>query len=213
MALNITYPDLPVSRRRDEILEAMRASQVVVVVGETGSGKTTQLPKMALELAREENRTGRIGCTQPRRLAATSVARRVAEELRVEVGKEVGWQVRFTEVCSKDTLVKFMTDGILLAETQGDFSLKQYDTIIIDEAHERSLNIDFLLGYLKRLVKKRRDLRVIISSATLDAGRFSEFFENCPVVQVEGRTFPVEDVFLPGYEGERLRDHVLRGVD
>ena len=213
MALNITYPDLPVSRRRDEILEAMRTSQVIVVVGETGSGKTTQLPKMAVELAREEKRTGRIGCTQPRRLAATSVARRVAEELRVEVGKEVGWQVRFTEVCSKDTLVKFMTDGILLAETQGDFSLKQYDTIIIDEAHERSLNIDFLLGYLKRLVKKRRDLRVIISSATLDAGRFSEFFDNCPVVQVEGRTFPVEDVFLPGYEGERLRDHVLRGVD
>jgi len=212
-ALKITYPDLPVARRRDEILEAMRASQVVVVVGETGSGKTTQLPKMAVELAREMGLEGRIGCTQPRRLAATSVARRVAEELKVEVGKEVGWQVRFTEVCSKDTVVKFMTDGILLAETQGDFSLKQYDTIIIDEAHERSLNIDFLLGYLKRLVKKRRDLRVIISSATLDAGRFSEFFENCPVVQVEGRTFPVEDVFLPGFEGERLRDHVVRGVE
>lgn len=212
-ALKITYPDLPVSRRREEILEAMRASQVIVVVGETGSGKTTQLPKMAVELARELGQEGRIGCTQPRRLAATSVARRVAEELKVEVGKEVGWQVRFTEVCSKDTVVKFMTDGILLAETQGDREMRQYDTIIIDEAHERSLNIDFLLGYLKQLVKRRRDLRVVISSATLDAGRFSEFFENCPVVQVEGRTFPVEDVFLPGYDGESLREHVVRGVE
>lgn len=211
--MKITYPDLPVSRRREEILEAMKASQVVVVVGETGSGKTTQLPKMALELAREEGRDERIGCTQPRRLAATSVARRVAEELRVEVGKEVGWQVRFTEVCTKDTQVKFMTDGILLAETQGDRSLKQYHTIIIDEAHERSLNIDFLLGYLKKLVERRKDLRVLISSATLDAGRFAEFFGDCPVVEVEGRTFPVEDVFLPDYQGEALRDHVLRGVD
>ena len=212
--MTITYPDLPVSRRREEILEAMRSSQVVVVVGETGSGKTTQLPKMAIELARELGSEGRIGCTQPRRLAATSVARRVAEELKVEVGKEVGWQVRFTEVCTKDTVVKFMTDGILLAETQGDRSLRQYNTIIIDEAHERSLNIDFLLGYLKRLVEKRRDLRVLISSATLDAGRFAEFFGNCPVVEVEGRTFPVEDIFLPEWEsGERLKEHVLRGVE
>ena len=191
----------------------MRESQVVVVVGETGSGKTTQLPKMAIELARDLKLDGRIGCTQPRRLAATSVARRVAEELQVEVGKEVGWQVRFTEVCSKETVVKFMTDGILLAETQGDRELRQYDTIIIDEAHERSLNIDFLLGYLKQLVRKRKDLRVVISSATLDAGRFAEFFGDCPIVEVEGRTFPVEDVFLPDYEGEALRDHVLRGVE
>jgi len=191
----------------------MRASQVLVIVGETGSGKTTQLPKMAFELARELGQEGRIGCTQPRRLAATSVARRVADECKVEIGKEVGWQVRFTELCSKETKVKFMTDGILLAETQGDRELRQYDTIIIDEAHERSLNIDFLLGYLKQLVKRRKDLRVVISSATLDAGRFSEFFEKCPVVQVEGRTFPVEDVFLPGYEGESLREHVGRGVE
>ena len=191
----------------------MRASQVLVVVGETGSGKTTQLPKMALELARELGQEGRIGCTQPRRLAATSVARRVADECKVEIGKEVGWQVRFTEVCSKETKVKFMTDGILLAETQRDRELRQYDTIIIDEAHERSLNIDFLLGYLKQLVKRRKDLRVVISSATLDAGRFSEFFEKCPVVQVEGRTFPVEDIFLPGYESESLREHVGRGVE
>lgn len=200
------------SRRREEILGEMRASQVLVVVGETGSGKTTQLPKMALELARELGQEGRIGCTQPRRLAATSVARRVADECKVEIGKEVGWQVRFTEVCSKETKVKFMTDGILLAETQGDREMRQYNTIIIDEAHERSLNIDFLLGYLKQLVKRRKDLRVVISSATLDAGRFSEFFGKCPVVQVEGRTFPVEDIFLPGYEGESLREHVVRGV-
>ncbi len=186
---------------------------MLVVVGETGSGKTTQLPKMAVELARELGQEGRIGCTQPRRLAATSVSRRVADECKVEIGKEVGWQVRFTEVCSKETKVKFMTDGILLAETQGDRELRQYDTIIIDEAHERSLNIDFLLGYLKQLVKRRKDLRVVISSATLDAGRFSEFFEKCPVVQVAGRTFPVEDVFLPGYESESLREHVLRGVE
>lgn len=191
----------------------MRASQIVVVVGETGSGKTTQLPKMAVELASELGQKGKIGCTQPRRLAATSVARRVAEECKVEIGKEVGWQVRFTEVCSKETKVKFMTDGILLAETQGDREMRQYDTIIIDEAHERSLNIDFLLGYLKRLVKRRKDFRVVISSATLDAGRFSEFFGDCPVVQVEGRTFPVEDVFLPGYDGESLREHVVRGVE
>ena len=201
------------SRRREEILEALRSSRVLVVVGETGSGKTTQLPKMAVELARELGQEGRIGCTQPRRLAATSVSRRVADECKVEIGKEVGWQVRFTEVCSKETKVKFMTDGILLAETQGDRELRQYDTIIIDEAHERSLNIDFLLGYLKQLVKRRKDLRVVISSATLDAGRFSEFFEKCPVVQVEGRTFPVEDVFLPGYESESLRENVLRGVE
>ena len=191
----------------------MRRSQVVVIVGETGSGKTTQLPKMALELAREEKKGGRIGCTQPRRLAATSVARRVAQELGVETGQEVGWQVRFTEACSAQTQVKFMTDGILLAETQGDRLLKQYDTIIIDEAHERSLNIDFILGYLKELIRKRLDLRVVISSATLDAGRFSEFFNQCPIIEVEGRTFPVEDVFLPALEYESLRDHVLRGID
>ena len=195
-------------------MAAMRSSQVVVVVGETGSGKTTQLPKMAMELAVEEGRDGRIGCTQPRRLAATSVARRVAEELQVEVGKEVGWQVRFTEVVGKETLVKFMTDGILLAETQGDRELRQYHTIIIDEAHERSLNIDFLLGYLNQLMKRRKDLRVVISSATLDAGKFAEFFGGVPVVQVEGRTFPVEDVFLPEISSsEPLREHVLRGVE
>ena len=213
------YPDLPVSRKRDEILEAMRSSRVVVVVGETGSGKTTQLPKMALELVREssrdhpEKRPGRIGCTQPRRLAATSVARRVAEEMGVREGGLVGYQVRFAEKVSEQTEIKFMTDGILLAETQGDRSLRQYDTLIIDEAHERSLNIDFLLGYLNGLLERRRDLRLVISSATLDAGRFSEFYRDAPVVEVEGRTYPVEDYFLPGKAEEELRHHVARAVD
>ena len=191
----------------------MRESRVVVVVGETGSGKTTQLPKMALELAREERREGRVGCTQPRRLAATSVARRVAEEMGSVEGGLVGYQVRFAEKLCAETAIKFMTDGILLAETQRDRSLRQYDTLIIDEAHERSLNIDFLLGYLHRLLEKRKDLRVVISSATLDAGRFSEFYRNAPVVQVEGRTFPVEDYFLPGSEDEELRYHVARAVE
>ncbi len=211
------YPDLPVSRRREEILAAMRASRVVVVVGETGSGKTTQLPKMALELARErgnaQGKGGRIGCTQPRRLAATSVARRVAHEMGTAEGGLVGYQVRFAEKMGEATAIKFMTDGILLAETQGDRSLRQYDTLIIDEAHERSLNIDFLLGYLHRLLERRRDLRLVISSATLDAGRFSEFYGNAPVVEVEGRTYPVEDHFLPGSEDEELRHHVARAVE
>ena len=197
----------------------MRSSRVVVVVGETGSGKTTQLPKMALELVRESaknhpgKRAGRIGCTQPRRLAATSVARRVAEEMREREGGLVGYQVRFAEKVSEQTEIKFMTDGILLAETQRDRSLRQYDTLIIDEAHERSLNIDFLLGYFHGLLERRKDLRLVISSATLDAGRFSEFYRNAPVVEVEGRTYPVEDHFLPGEQEEELRHHVARAVD
>lgn len=213
------YPDLPVSRKRDQILEAMRSSRVVVVVGETGSGKTTQLPKMALELIRESakghpgRRAGRIGCTQPRRLAATSVARRVAEEMGEREGGLVGYQVRFAEKVSEHTEVKFMTDGILLAETQRDRLLRQYDTLIIDEAHERSLNIDFLLGYFHGVLEKRKDLRLVISSATLDAGRFSEFYGNAPVVEVEGRTYPVEDRFLPVEQDEELRHHVARAVD
>jgi ATP-dependent helicase HrpA len=211
------YPDLPVSRRREEILDAMRSSRVIVVVGETGSGKTTQLPKMALELVREEasagSTPGRVGCTQPRRLAATSVARRVAEEMGTTEGGLVGYQVRFAEKITGQTAIKFMTDGILLAETQRDRTLRQYDVLIIDEAHERSLNIDFLLGYLHQLLEKRKDLRVVISSATLDAGRFSEFYRNAPVVQVEGRTYPVEDHYLPGSEDEELRYHVARAVE
>ncbi|MBK1834420.1 ATP-dependent RNA helicase HrpA [Roseibacillus ishigakijimensis] len=213
IAVKITYPTLPVSSRKEEILAAMRQAQVVVVVGETGSGKTTQLPKMALELALAEGRQGMVGCTQPRRLAATSVAKRVAEELRVQPGAEVGYEVRFDKRTSEETQVKFMTDGILLAELQGDRFLKKYHTIIIDEAHERSLNIDFLLGILKQLLAKRRDLRVLISSATLDAGSFSEFFSQAPMVMVEGRTFPVEDYFLPPLEREYLADQVVRGVE
>ena len=180
------YPDLPVSRRREEILDAMRSSRVVVVVGETGSGKTTQLPKMALELARERGGgdpgavPGRIGCTQPRRLAATSVARRVAEEMHVTEGSLVGYQVRFAEKMSEATAIKFMTDGILLAETQRDRSLRQYDTLIIDEAHERSLNIDFLLGYLHQLLEKRKDLRLVISSALWMQGSSQSSTETLP---------------------------------
>ncbi|WP_411846934.1 ATP-dependent RNA helicase HrpA [Roseibacillus persicicus] len=233
--MKITYPELPVSSRKEEILEAMRSAQVVVVVGETGSGKTTQLPKMALELALAEGKRGMVGCTQPRRLAATSVAKRVAEELKVQPGNEVGYEVRFDKRTTKDTQLKFMTDGILLAELQGDRDLRKYHTIIIDEAHERSLNIDFLLGILKQLLERRKDLRVVISSATLDAGSFSKFFASgggrsvpldsglervdetstpqAPMVLVEGRTFPVEDFFLPPSSGEYLADQVVRGVE
>ena len=186
--MNITYPDLPISRRRNDILAALREHQVMVVVGETGSGKTTQLPKMAMELAGD--RPGRVGCTQPRRLAAASVSRRVAEELGCELGGLVGYQVRFEEKAGPDTRLKFMTDGILLAETQHDPDLRQYHTLILDEAHERSLNIDFLLGYLKLLLDRRPDLKLVISSATLDAGGFSEFFNGAPIVQEEARTYP-----------------------
>src|ERR1700712_1961681 len=167
----ITYPDLPVSDRRDEIAKAIKENQVVVVAGETGSGKTTQLPKICLELGRGIR--GTIGHTQPRRLAARTVAERIAEELDVPIGGAVGWKVRFTDRASENTLVKLMTDGILLAEIQSDSLLRQYDTLIIDEAHERSLNIDFILGYLKQLLPRRPDLKVIITRATIDPQRFS----------------------------------------
>ncbi|MEV8522036.1 ATP-dependent RNA helicase HrpA [Dyella marensis] len=181
---------LPISARADEIVELIRRHQVVVIAGETGSGKTTQLPKLCLAAGRGE--AGMIGCTQPRRLAARSVARRVAEELGTQLGDQVGFQVRFNDQVSERSLVKFMTDGILLAETQGDPWLSAYDTIIIDEAHERSLNIDFLLGYLKRLAVKRPDLKIIVTSATIDTARFAEHFGNAPVVSVEGRAYPVD---------------------
>ncbi|AIF47116.1 ATP-dependent RNA helicase HrpA [Dyella japonica] len=181
---------LPITARADEIVELIRKHQVVVIAGETGSGKTTQLPKLCLAAGRGE--AGMIGCTQPRRLAARSVARRVAEELATPLGDQVGFQVRFNDQVSERTLVKFMTDGILLAETQGDPWLGAYDTIIIDEAHERSLNIDFLLGYLKRLAAKRPSLKIIVTSATIDTGRFAEHFGDAPIVSVEGRTYPVE---------------------
>ena len=181
---------LPITARADDIVKLIREQQVVVIAGETGSGKTTQLPKLCLAAGRGE--AGMIGCTQPRRLAARSVARRVAEELGTQLGDKVGFQVRFNDQVSEQSLIKFMTDGILLAETQNDPWLSSYDTIIIDEAHERSLNIDFLLGYLKRLAAKRPELKIIVTSATIDTARFAEHFGNVPVIAVEGRTYPVE---------------------
>lgn len=195
----ITYPDLPVSDRRDDIAAAIRDHQVVVVAGETGSGKTTQLPKICLELGRGVR--GLIGHTQPRRIAARAVAERVAEELGTEVGGAVGYAVRFTDEVGPDSLVKLMTDGILLAEVQRDPDLLAYDTIIIDEAHERSLTIDFLMGYLHRLLPRRPDLKVVITSATIDPQRFADHFADAvgevPVVEVSGRTFPVEVRYRP----------------
>src|SRR3954466_3551649 len=192
----IRYPaELPVSQRRDDIAAAIRAHQVVVVAGETGSGKSTQLPKICLELGRGADKL--IGHTQPRRLAARTVAERVAEELGDEVGGVVGHAGRFTDRVSERTLVKVMTDGILLNEIQRDRALTAYDTLIIDEAHERSLNVDFILGYLKQLLPRRPDLKVIITSATIDTERFSQHFGGAPVVEVSGRTFPVEVRYRP----------------
>lgn len=187
----LNYPEnLPVSAKRAEILQAIQSHQVVVIAGETGSGKTTQLPKICLEAGL--GLKGRIGHTQPRRLAARAVASRIAEELQVPLGQEVGFQVRFSDQSNESTRIKLMTDGILLAQTQHDRLLHEYDCIIIDEAHERSLNIDFLLGYLKQLLPQRPDLKLIITSATIDVERFSKHFNNAPVVEVSGRTYPVE---------------------
>ncbi|MEU7567390.1 ATP-dependent RNA helicase HrpA [Streptomyces fradiae] len=193
---DVTYPEqLPVSRKKDEILAAIRDHQVVIVAGETGSGKTTQIPKICLELGRGVR--GMVGHTQPRRLAARTVAERVADELGTPLGEAVGWKVRFTDQVGSDTFVKLMTDGILLAEIQTDRELRAYDTIIIDEAHERSLNIDFLLGYLAQLLPKRPDLKVVITSATIDPERFSRHFGDAPIVEVSGRTYPVEVRYRP----------------
>jgi ATP-dependent helicase HrpA len=188
-------PELPVSQRKDEIVAAIREHQVVIVAGETGSGKTTQLPKICLEAGR--GAAGQIGHTQPRRIAARTVAERIAAELKVELGSTVGYQVRFNDTSSDDTLIKVMTDGILLNELQRDRDLRRYDTLIIDEAHERSLNVDFILGYLKRLLPRRPDLKVIITSATIDPDRFSDHFDRAPVILVSGRTYPVEVRYRP----------------
>ncbi|MEN9689513.1 MAG: ATP-dependent helicase HrpB [Pseudomonadota bacterium] len=218
--LNIDFPqNLPVSERREEIMAAIQAHQVVIVCGETGSGKTTQLPKMALALGRggwasnptqSPGRRQIIGHTQPRRIAATSVAKRIAEELKTPLGEVVGFKVRFQDKLSRDASVKLMTDGILLAETQTDPLLQAYDTLIIDEAHERSLNIDFLLGYLKQILPRRPDLKIIVTSATIDADRFAQHFASrhgpAPVLMVSGRTFPVEMRYRPW---EESRDHDL----
>src|SRR5580692_2565759 len=212
----ISYPpELPVSQRKDEIAEAIRDHQVVVIAGETGSGKTTQIPKICLELGRGVD--GQIGHTQPRRLAARTVAERIAEELGSPLGETVGYQVRFTDVSADDTLIKLMTDGILLTELARDRQLKRYDTLIIDEAHERSLNIDFILGYLRKLLPERPDLKLIITSATIDPERFAAAFGGAPVVEVSGRTYPVEVRYRPvdpieggedGDQGQAILDAV-----
>ena len=197
-------PGLPVSDRVDDIRAALEQHQVVIVAGETGSGKTTQIPKLCLNAGRGVR--GLIGHTQPRRIAARSVANRIAEEMGEAPGESVGYQVRFTDTTSERSRIKLMTDGILLAEVQHDRFLDRYDTLIIDEAHERSLNIDFLLGYLKQLLPKRPDLKVIITSATIEVERFSEFFDQAPVIEVSGRTFPVEVRYLPLLGDEEDRD-------
>jgi ATP-dependent helicase HrpA len=200
---------LPVSREGERIVELIRRHQVVVIAGETGSGKTTQLPKLCLAAGR--GAAGLIGCTQPRRIAARAVARRVAQELSVELGGAVGFQVRFNETVSERSHIKFMTDGILLAEIQSDRYLSAYDTLIIDEAHERSLNIDFLLGYLKRLLPQRRDLKLIVTSATIDTERFAKHFDDAPVLSVEGRGYPVEVRYRP--PGEEMGSESLPGEE
>ncbi|WP_122587240.1 ATP-dependent RNA helicase HrpA [Pseudomonas viridiflava] len=192
----VRYDDnLPIAAKRDEIKDALLKHQVLIIAGETGSGKTTQLPKICLEIGRGQH--GLIGHTQPRRIAARSVASRVADELGTPLGALVGYQVRFEDQSDSNTLIKLMTDGILLAETQHDRFLERYDTIIVDEAHERSLNIDFLLGYLKTLLPRRPDLKVIITSATIDLQRFSEHFNDAPIIEVSGRTFPVDTWYRP----------------
>src|SRR4051812_19398513 len=213
-----TYPEeLPVVQRRAEIAKAIAENQVVVLSGETGSGKTTQLPKICLELGRGVS--GMIGHTQPRRIAARSVAMRIAQELDSPVGHAVGYKVRFSDHTRPETYVKLMTDGILLAESQHDRFLEAYDTILIDEAHERSLNIDFLLGYLKQLLPRRPDLKLIITSATIDPQRFSKHFDDCPMIEVSGRTYPVEVRYRPlisedpDAEDLVLEEGILRAVD
>lgn len=215
----VSYPDdLPVVQRKQEIVQAIQQNQVIILCGQTGSGKTTQLPKICLELGRGV--AGMIGHTQPRRLAARSVAARIAQELNSPLGQAVGYQVRFSDKLSDNTCIKLMTDGILLAQTQHDRFLEQYDTLIIDEAHERSLNIDFLLGYLKRILPRRPDLKLIITSATIDPERFSQHFNNAPIVLVEGQTHPVETRYRPVVVEEEtdedeptLQEGILSAVD
>jgi len=207
--------DLPVNARREEIKEAIEHHQVVIICGETGSGKTTQIPKICLELKRGV--TGLIGHTQPRRIAARTVAARIADELKSPLGQAVGYKIRFSDKLSSNTYIKLMTDGILLAETQGDPLLQAYDTLIIDEAHERSLNIDFLLGYISQLLPKRPDLKLIVTSATIDAQRFSRHFNNAPVIEVTGRLYPVEIFYHPPVvddeeEGD-MQQAILNAVD
>ncbi len=215
----IVYPSvLPIFERKEAIVEAVRRHQVVVITGETGSGKTTQIPKMCIEAGR--GLTGLIGCTQPRRIAATTVARRIAEELGEELGRSVGYKIRFDDTTPRrDAFFKIMTDGILLMEAQRDPLLSAYDTIIVDEAHERSLNIDFILGILRGLLNRRRDLHIIITSATIDTQKFAKAFGDAPVIEVSGRLYPVEVRYQPldpGLEEKGEITHVeaaVRAVD
>ncbi len=200
----IDFPNLPVCEKREEIAQIIANNQVIVLAGETGSGKTTQIPKICLSLGR--GTAGLIGHTQPRRIAANTVATRIAEELHTKLGDKVGYQVRFSDQSSDQTLIKVMTDGILLAEIQNDPYLNKYDTLIIDEAHERSLNIDFLLGYLKQLLPRRPDLKLIITSATIDLEKFSQHFNKAPVIEVSGRTYPVDIWYRPLFESQAKDD-------
>jgi len=205
------YPDLPISHKKDDIAALIDKHQVIILCGETGSGKTTQLPKICLELGRGFK--GQIGHTQPRRLAAITVAQRIADELQTELGNIVGYKIRFQAKENKQTLVKLMTDGILLAEIKSDPYLNHYDTIILDEAHERSLNIDFLLGYMKWLLPKRPDLKLIVTSATIDPDRFSKHFNNAPVINVSGRTYPVEMRYRPiGIDGDVAGQDITEAI-
>ena len=199
---DIEFPDLPITAKKEEIIAAIREHSVVIISGETGSGKTTQIPKFCL--AADRGIDGRIGCTQPRRIAAITVAERIAEEIGEAPGQSVGYKIRFTDKTGPDAYIKIMTDGMLLAETQGDPFLRAYDTLIIDEAHERSLNIDFILGILKTLVRKRADLKLIITSATIDTEKFSRAFDNAPIIEVSGRTYPVELRYAPGASDDEL---------
>jgi ATP-dependent helicase HrpA len=215
---DVSYPEvLPIAAAKDEIIRAVKENQVIIVSGDTGSGKSTQLPKMCLEAGR--GIAGKIGCTQPRRIAAGTIARRIAEELGENLGESVGYKVRFRDRTPRSAYIKILTDGMLLAETQRDRRLYQYDTLIIDEAHERTINIDFLLGILKTLLRTRPDLKLIISSATLDTEKFSRFFDGAPVILVSGRTYPVEVLYLPpggaGREEEELAyvDTAVKAVD
>ncbi|MCC2615525.1 ATP-dependent RNA helicase HrpA [Aestuariibacter halophilus] len=207
----LSYPPLPVTDQKDTIANAIRDHQVVIIAGETGSGKTTQIPKICLELGR--GISGLIGHTQPRRLAARTVANRIAEEMNTPLGEQVGFKIRFSDQVAENTYIKLMTDGILLAEIQNDKFLNQYDTLIIDEAHERSLNIDFILGYLKQLLPKRPDLKVIITSATIDPERFSSHFGDAPIIEVSGRTYPVEMRYRPLDDPEQDRDQTQGILD
>jgi ATP-dependent helicase HrpA len=198
----IQYPDLPICAHRAALIKAIQAHPVLIVCGATGSGKTTQLPKLCLEAGRGQR--AMIGHTQPRRLAARAVAGRIATELATRLGSEVGYKIRFTDETAAATRIKLMTDGILLAEIASDPLLRAYDTLIIDEAHERSLNMDFLLGYLHRILPRRPDLRVLITSATLEPARFAEHFSGAPVFNVEGRSYPVAIEYLPAEPDEDL---------